>query len=359
MKKLISILLAVVLTLALCACGGSGTSTTPAASSGSADAKAEAPEAKADPVVLKVSIGLPEDTPFSIAFLEMADKISERTNGQYQLKAYFNGTLCSKPELFEMMANGAVDVGETILESMVDSDIRFGAVSLPFAFNSTEASQVFSKLANERLYDQILREKWNIMPLATFCTGFQQFGGTDCSVATLDDWKGKLVWCSNTIGADTVTALGASPVILEFWDGYPALQKGTVDCACAFSAEGVSNFKWYDVVKNISICNMFSSASNVYIRADLFDSFPEDVQQIFREEFAAMEQGQQELGNAMEDRERAELEPLGVTYNEVAESELDAWREAVKPVYDDFWAQMDPADAEIIQQCIEEANATA
>ena len=68
---------------------------------------------------------------------------------------------------------------------------------------------------------------------------------------------------------------------------------------------------------------------------------------------------QADLAYNMEDRVRAELEPLGVTYNVVSDSEIAAWREAVASVYENFYAQMDPADAEIIQQCIDEANKTA
>jgi len=43
--------------------------------------------------------------------------------------------------------------------------------------------------------------------------------------------------------------LGASPVSQEFWYGYPALQKGTVDAGVSVIPFAVLAFQWYDAIR--------------------------------------------------------------------------------------------------------------
>ena len=51
------------------------------------------------------------------------------------------------------------------------------------------------------------------------------------------------------------------------------------------------------------------------------------------------------------------LRERGIDVYELSADELATWREAASSVYDTYYAQLDPADAEILRQCFEEANA--
>ena len=272
----------------------------------------DAEQPTTEPVELKLSIDLPENTDLAIACQKMADNIAERTNGRYKIKLYCGGTLCSQAQLFSMLSSGGVDMGESPIEYQSDADIRFTAVQLPFSFKDIQANYKFNKLINERLFNKILAEKFNVMPLVTFSTSMHQYCGTKQAVKTLEDWKGKLVWTGNPTAAATATALGASPVNLEFWDGYPALQKGTVDAGISIIPFGVLSFQWYDAIRNISICNITGSSSNIYISLDVFNKMPEDVQQIFLEEGKKLEEEMHALYTGYETSVLEDLEELGV-----------------------------------------------
>lgn len=336
------LILCLALTLALAGCGNKSQPGDNSASN--------------EPVVLSVAIELPEGDQFATSVQAMSDRISERTNGQYSLKLYCNSSLCSHAEMFSMLKSGGVDMGESPIEYQSDADTRFMAVQLPFAFTSTEACYRFNKLINERMYNEIVKEKFNIMPLCTVTTGIQQFTGTTKPIKTLDDWKGKLIWTANSLSADTVTALGASPVMLEFSDGYPALQKGTVEGSVSNIPFGVYAFKWYDAVHTMTYANIFGSSSNLFISLDKFNAMPEDVQQIFIEEGKALEEELHAYYNNIDITVADGLREVGVEINEISDEERALWIDAVKDVYDNYYASLDPADAAIIQECLAEAN---
>ena len=286
----------------------------------------------------------------------MAKSIADRTDGRYTVKVFAGGTLCTQAQLFSMLSSGGVEMGESPIEYQADADIRFTAVQMPFAFDNIDANHRFNKLINEKLFNGILKEKFNVMPIATFSTGLQEYCGTDEAVKTLEDWKGKLLWTANPMAAATATALGASPVTLEFWDGYPALQKGTVDAGISCIPFGVLSFKWYDAVHNISVANIFGCSSNIYISLDAFNKMPQDVQQIFLDEGQKLETEMQALYGGLEVSVLAELEKVGVNIYHVPDEERAKWAEATQSVRDEFYAKLSPADAQIVRDCISQAN---
>ena len=314
------------------------------------------PPESSEPIELKLSIDLPEGTDIATAAGKMAENIAERTNGQYIVTVYAGGTLTSQSQLFSMLSAGAIEMGESPIEYQADADMRFTAVQLPFLFNSIEANYKFIQLINEKLFNDILAEKFNVMPIASFSSGIQEYCGTDEAVQTLDDWKGKLIWTANPMAASTASALGGSPVSLEFWDGYPALQKGTVDAGISLLPLGVLIFQWYDAIQNITVANIFGSTSNIYINLDVFNSMPEDIQEIFLDEAKKLELEMQAIHAEYHVKVLEELQDLGVTVYVLPEDERARWIEATESVREEYFNQLDPADAQIIKDCAAQAN---
>lgn len=98
-KRILAIVLAFALISAL-ALTGCGTTAAPAA--GNTDA-APATEAKAEPVVLKLSHSLAESLPAHQAFLNFASNVEEKTNGAVKVDVYANAQLGDEREVFEGM----------------------------------------------------------------------------------------------------------------------------------------------------------------------------------------------------------------------------------------------------------------
>ena len=107
-------------------------------------------------------------------------------------------------------------------------------------------------------------------------------------LGTLDDFEDLRVRSSSSAISDWLNAMGAEPRIIPFADVYTALERGTLNAAVTNAGAGYGQ-RWYEVSRymNGPLTN-FSSNGNV-INADLWDSIPDDLQQILVEEGAKTE----------------------------------------------------------------------
>ncbi len=352
MKKILCLALALVMLLALCACGSKGT-----APASATDTKKDEPAKKAETIEMSCAVALPEGELMVEVMKKMGEDLYARTDGRYSIKVYPNATLCSQAELFGMLKSGGVTMGEAPIEAQAEADTRFAALQLPFAFDSLEANYKFNLLANERLNNKLIKEKFNAFPLFSVSSGVMQYIGTKNRVEKVDDLKGQLIWVANSLAASTTTALGASPVTLEWPDGYPALQKHTVDGAFAASLLGPYNFHWEDALTTITLCNISGSSSNMYMSLDVFNAMPEADQKVLLELAQGAEKELMDYYIDMTAKLPDLLRERGIDVYELSADELANWRAAASSVYDEYYAKLDPADAEIIRKCIEEANA--
>jgi len=309
-----------------------------------------------EPVIIKLASGLPPEDPVVLKAQELAERFKERTNGQYIIEVYAGGTLVTMEEEMELLKTGAIQMAEFPIEYLSGSDIRFSAVSLPFLLDDMDASVAFLKNINETLFGEILAQKFNAKPLLVFTVGIHDYCGAKKPVKTLEDWKGQLVWVANPIQAQTMEAFGASPVSLPFFDGYPALQKGTVDAGVGLNPTGVWNFKWYDAIHYITIANSFGTSGYFDINLDTWNSMPKDIQDILLEECQRAEDELKTFFTQYAKDSLTNLANEGVEIYQLPEDEKARWIEASKPVLEGFYEQIGAEDAEKIKEAARKAN---
>ena len=315
------------------------------------------PSAQAqNPVKLRLSSGLPPQDIIVVKLQEMAERFNKATNGSYVIEVHPGGTLSSFEDTFPMLRAGAIEMAESPIEYQSGSDIRFAAVTLPFLVNSLDANIEFLKLINESLFNKIIAEKFNAMPLIVLSTGIHEYCGTKKPVRTISDWKGLLIWVANPVEANTVQALGASPVNLTFFDGYPALEKGTVDAGVGVNPTGVWNFKWYEAIRNITVSNMFGTSGYVYINLDVFNKMPKDIQELLLSESSRCENELRQFMTQYAKDSLTELEKVGVNVYYLPDSERAKWIDLSRPVVEKFYSQIGPEDAKKIKDAAIKAN---
>jgi len=310
----------------------------------------------AEPVTLRLASALPPQDIVVVKAQEMADRFKERTKGKYIIEVHAGGALASMEETFDMLRAGAIDMAESPIEYQTGSDVRFGAVTLPFLINSLEANVEFLKLMNKSLFNDIIAKKFNAMPVIVMSTGIHDYCGAKKPVKTLADWKGLLVWVANSAEADTVKALGAGPVSLPFFDGYPAIQKGVVDAGVGVNPTGVWNFKWYEAIRYITVANMFATSGYIYINLDVFNRMPKDIQKILLDECQRTETELNEYLTQYSKDSLVNLEKAGVQIYNLPEAERSKWIEASRSVIESFYAQIGAADAQKIKDAASKAN---
>ena len=107
-------------------------------------------------------------------------------------------------------------------------------------------------------------------------------------LGTLDDFEDLRVRSSSSAISDWLNAMGAEAQFMAFAEVYTALERGILNAAVTNAGAGYGQ-RWYELTDymNGPLTN-FSSNGNV-INADLWDSMPDDLQQILVEEGAKTE----------------------------------------------------------------------
>jgi TRAP-type C4-dicarboxylate transport system substrate-binding protein len=131
---------------------------------------------------------------------------------------------------------------------------------------------------------------------------------------------------------DTIKALGANPVPMNFGELYTALEQKVVDGGVN-PYDNIYSSKLYEVTKYLSITNHWYSPMLFLMSKKTMDSLSPDEQKIISE--AALEAGthERQLSRVAADKRLEELKKLMVV-NVVAPQEIEKMRAMVKPVYD-------------------------
>ena len=160
-------------------------------------------------------------------------------------------------------------------------------------------------------------------------------------VRTLEDLKGMQIRCPPGLEAESLKALGATPVSVPMPEVYTALERGMVDGA-TISWNAVDSFKLYEVTKydhnNNELCYAFTT---VAMNLDTWNSLPPDIQKIIDD----LSPWAQELQHQYMDDEVqtgiADAKGKGNTFIDLTSQEKARWVAAVKPVQDAWAAKLD------------------
>jgi TRAP-type C4-dicarboxylate transport system substrate-binding protein len=307
--------------------------------------------------VLKFATALPPQAPPAVYAKKIVDNFNKRVEGRYKIEFYPGGSLCTMEESMDMLRSGAIDIVDFPLEYLTGNDQRFAAITLPLIVDDFDAAVSYLDNLNKLLFNDILAEKVNGMPLVTFTTGLQEYFSVKKPVKTLEDWKGLLIWVATAAEGETVKTFGASPVSLPFFDGYPALEKGVVDAGVGANPSAIWDLKYYESIRYITIAHMFPTSAYFLMNVKSYKAMPSDVQKVLLEEAKKI---QDELRILNKERQSKCLKDLGevpgMQVYIVPAEERAKWKEKSRPVIEAYYQKIGPEAAKKIQEAAANAN---
>jgi TRAP-type transport system periplasmic protein len=142
------------------------------------------------------------------------------------------------------------------------------------------------------------------------------------------------------LSAKVLEALGATPVAMSQPETYEALQRGVVE-ATLCPVETLKGWKQGETIQYVVDASAigYTTAMFVVMNLDRWSKLPPDLQDIFR---AVSEEFVVKHGEAWDqaDREgRDFVAELGREFIQLSPTEQARWRDAVKPVLDEYLAQ--------------------
>ena len=230
----------------------------------------------ADPIVIKFSHVVANDTPKGKASEFFAKRAAELTGGKVKVEVYANSTLYKDKEEMEALQLGAVQMLAPSLAKFGPLGVReFELFDLPFIFDSyTELHKVTTGPVGKMLFSKL--ESKGIKGLGYWDNGFKVMSANR-PLKMPEDYKGlKMRIQSSKVLEAQMRAVGALPQVMAFSEVYQALQTGVVD-GTENPPSNLYTQKMYEVQKNVSLTDHGYLGYAVITNKKFWDGLPADV----------------------------------------------------------------------------------
>jgi TRAP-type C4-dicarboxylate transport system substrate-binding protein len=287
------------------------------------------------PIELKVFNHEPPNSFINQTFDQWINEVKKRTAGRVILTNYPAQTLGKQQDQWEMLKKGVGDV------SWIFPVFYKGVFPLSDVANLFFLLPDRSVPTANQLYDKYLYREWDaVKVLWPDLLSAPVIHTAKKPVRTLTDLRGMQLRCAPGLEAKSVQALGATPVSIPMPEIYPSLERGVIEGATA-SWNAVYSQKLYEITKystDVPLCYAFTTVS---MNLNTWNSLPPDIQKIFNELSPWAQQLQHDLMDKEVEQGRAKAKEKGNEFINLSSAEKAKWAEAVKPVIDDWAAEMD------------------
>ncbi|MGK7377380.1 TRAP transporter substrate-binding protein [Planococcus sp. 1R117A] len=303
--------------LVLTACGGS---------------EEGAPADSGEVYTLQAGHSLPDDHPYHLGFLEMAENVEERTDGRVKIEVFANSEIGAERELTEGMGLGTVDLVVSSTAPVTNFVPELGVLDVPFLFKDRESAvEILEGEIGDELFTKM--EENGIIGLSWGENGYRHITNAIRPINTPEDLKGlKIRTQENEIHLAAFEALGAQPTPMAWTEAITALQQGVVD-AQENPAIVADQFSLYEAnQKYMTLTGHVYSVAVYMMSKQTYDELPEDLRDIVVEEGQKVGATEREMIVEMEKESIQTLKDNGVEI--IEEVDPAPFQEAVKPVYE-------------------------
>ena len=294
--------------------------------------------ASSGPIKLKYSNFLPATHPFSVLGGQFCEEIKKRTNDRLEITYYPGGTLTSATKVYDGVVNEVSDIG---LSHIGYTRGRFPVtelLDLPVGY----ASGYVATHVKDDFYRKFKPKEWNeVQPLFFFAPGPQIVATKAKPVRKLEDLKGLKIRGTARI-ADTVKALGGTPVAVEMTDAYDGLQRGVID-GILDAMETWRGWKLGELVKHATLSARGAGlvfTFYVVMAKDKWNALPEDIKKTVTEVSAEFMDKYGVTSNQIDIAGRDFFKEKGGQIYPLADDEIKRWQKAVEPLFDTYMKDM-------------------
>jgi tripartite ATP-independent transporter DctP family solute receptor len=276
----------------------------------------------------------PDDYPTVMAVKYMSELIRQRTDGRHSIRVFTGNQVGGERETIEQARIGALDLVRINVAPMNDICAETMVPTLPFLFRSTAHLR---NVLDGPVGEEILRscEPQGFVGLAFYDSGSRSLYTVKRPVRHLADAKGLRIRVQQSdLWVSLLRAMGAKPSPMPYGEVYTALKTGLVDGA-------ENNWPSYDTSRHHKVAKFYSLTEHsmapemLLMSKKVWDTLTPDEQRIFREAAKASVPYMRKLWDEKERASRASVVKAGV---QVIEVDKTSFREAMRPVYDEFIA---------------------
>ena len=309
--------------------------------------------ALAEPISIKFSHVVAQDTPKGLAAEFFKKRAEELTQGKVKVEVYPNSQLYKDKEEMEALQLGAVQMLAPSLAKFGPLGVKeFEVFDLPFIFNDyDDLHKVTKGPAGKALLDKLAPK--GILGLAYWDNGFKSFSANS-PMKTPEDLKGKKFRIQNSkVLEEQMRTIKAIPQMLAFSEVYQALQTGVVDGA----ENPISNFytqKMHEVQKYMTITDHGYLGYAVIVNKKFWEGLPADIRSQLE---TALVEATDYANNIAMDMNKKDLESVKASgkteVTTLTPEERAAFKTAMVPVHDKMASRIGKETIESFYQAVD------
>ena len=309
--------------------------------------------ALAEPISIKFSHVVAQDTPKGLAAEFFKKRAEELTQGKVKVEVYPNSQLYKDKEEMEALQLGAVQMLAPSLAKFGPLGVKeFEVFDLPFIFNDyDDLHKVTKGPAGKALLDKLAPK--GILGLAYWDNGFKSFSANS-PMKTPADLKGKKFRIQNSkVLEEQMRTIKAIPQMLAFSEVYQALQTGVVDGA----ENPISNFytqKMHEVQKYMTITDHGYLGYAVIVNKMFWDGLPADIRTQLETALVEATDYANTIAMDMNKKDLESVKASGKTaVTTLTPEERAAFKTAMVPVHDKMASRIGKETIESFYQAVD------
>ena len=309
--------------------------------------------ALAEPISIKFSHVVAQDTPKGLAAEFFKKRAEELTQGKVKVEVYPNSQLYKDKEEMEALQLGAVQMLAPSLAKFGPLGVKeFEVFDLPFIFNDyDDLHKVTKGPAGKALLDKLAPK--GILGLAYWDNGFKSFSANS-PIKTPADLKGKKLRIQNSkVLEEQMRTIKAIPQMLAFSEVYQALQTGVVDG----TDNPISNFytqKMHEVQKYMTITDHGYLGYAVIVNKKFWDGLPADIRTQLETALVEATDYANTIAMDMNKKDLESVKASGKTaVTTLTPEERAAFKTAMVPVHDKMASRIGKETIESFYQAVD------
>ena len=306
--------------------------------------------AQGGPVELKLAYHLPVDHHLSKSIERFASEVNKRSGGDIVIKTYPAGQLYTDKSINDAIMSGGLDMGLNSTAMWTTVIPALNVLDVPFLLPTYDSvDRAMDGSLGRTLTTEM--ERKGVHPLIWADYGFVQFANNKRPLRKPEDFQGLQLRGYGQIPAETIKALGASPVTMGSGEVYMAMQRGTIDGQTS-GTTAMYDRKMYEVSKYLTMTNHAFCEFVLAVNSSAWDRLSEDQRQLMESVAREIRDEIRQETKAEDLKTMQELQQAGMEVYEIPTAEIPLWQAATKPVRDGFVRSTGDIGKQLVQQCL-------
>lgn len=276
-------------------------------------------------------------SPYDWGAQEFKKLVEEASNGRITVSVHAGDMTTDEIEAFEMAQSGNIEIAWVGTGSIGGFAPSLDIIGMPFLFDDNKHMQrAFNGEFGKAILEDVNKVD-SVVGLGFHIDGWRNILSKDKVIDSVDDMKGlRIRSMMNNICTSMYEALGAIPISISSGEIYTSLQTNVVEAQDNSFVYAVPE-GYIDVVNCASIIHHFYSGGIILANENWFNGLSTEDQKLVKT--CAEKAGAKANDMFLSEDEKLIEEYKAKGYTITYPSDLDAWKAAVQPVYEEQYKQ--------------------